>query len=509
MNVAFRTDATSQIGSGHFVRCLALADQLQSQGAKISFISRDLPQYLCDILKDRGMEHLPLDCDSLTYLPDDLSHSLWLRSTQMHDALSTKKLLLGKTWDWLVVDHYALDARWEKSLRSSVMHLMVIDDIADRYHDCDVLLDQNFYSDMSVRYSGKVPEGCRLLLGPRYALLREDFRKFRNQIKQRSGNVKKILLFFGGVDEKNYTGVAIEALAKLDVSNISVEVVVGAVHPFLSEIKQACLSHGFIFHVQTDRMAELMADADLALGAGGSATWERCFMGLPTLCIFTADNQRKQVKDAALAGLLCAPFNESFEVCGLSRHIKCLLENAPLREMISKLGMTSVDGNGVLRVAAQILRNSNEGDVSSISIRRACSDDASLAWIWRNSEVTRKFFFDSSAVSLEDHCTWWNRSLDDSRRELLIGCFNEKPCGVIRFDFNTLQAATVSIYLDPLLTGQGKGRELLQIGLDWLRENHPNIEAVVAEVIPENSASLRMFLSADFHEQHKVLVKKV
>ena len=153
-----------------------------------------------------------------------------------------------------------------------------------------MLLDQNYYADMQTRYVSKVPSHCQLLLGPRYALLREEFRTLREQINVRTGDVKKILVFFGGVDADNYTNLAIQALAELNVTQ-SVDIVIGAQHPNREQIKQACIAHGFICHIQTTRMAELMAEADLAIGAGGSASWERCCLGLPALLLAIADNQ--------------------------------------------------------------------------------------------------------------------------------------------------------------------------------------------------------------------------
>jgi UDP-2,4-diacetamido-2,4,6-trideoxy-beta-L-altropyranose hydrolase len=159
-----------------------------------------------------------------------------------------------------------------------------------------VLLDQNYYADMQTRYIGKVPAHCQLFLGPQYALLREEFRTLRDKVKVRTGDVKKILVFFGGVDSDNYTSLAIEALAELN-SKQQVDVVIGVQHPNRKQIQQACINHDFICHVQTTRMAELMAEADLALGAGGTATWERCAMGLPSIVVVIAENQNKAAMD--------------------------------------------------------------------------------------------------------------------------------------------------------------------------------------------------------------------
>ena len=173
MNIAFRVDASTQIGTGHFMRCLTLADALKQHGAKIRFASRHMPEYLRDMLVVKGHEFMLLDSSPSDAISDGLSHANWLGTSQHADAQDTVQALSGQTWDWLIVDHYALDARWESALRQTAKNIFVIDDIADRQHDCDVLLDQNLYADMDSRYTGKVPAHCQLLLGPRYALLRD------------------------------------------------------------------------------------------------------------------------------------------------------------------------------------------------------------------------------------------------------------------------------------------------------------------------------------------------
>ena len=181
MNIAFRVDASTQIGTGHFMRCLTLADALKQHGAKIRFASRHMPEYLRDMLVVKGHEFMLLDSSPSDAISDGLSHANWLGTSQHADAQDTVQALSGQTWDWLIVDHYALDARWESALRQTAKNIFVIDDIADRQHDCDVLLDQNLYADMDSRYTGKVPAHCQLLLGPRYALLRDEFRQLREQ----------------------------------------------------------------------------------------------------------------------------------------------------------------------------------------------------------------------------------------------------------------------------------------------------------------------------------------
>ena len=303
MKIAFRTDASNKIGTGHFMRCLTLADELKKQGAQIRFINRNLPPNLSEMLSEKAMEYMPLSTDATQERIDELTHSNWLGTSQAQDAQATIQALADQSWDWIVVDHYALDERWEKAVRANCKKLMVIDDLADRRHDCDVLLDQNFYVDMQTRYVSKVPAHCQLLLGPGFALLREEFRTLREKVKVRTGNVKKILVFFGGVDADNFTSLAMQALAELNIT-LQVDVVIGSQHPNREQIQQACIYHGFICHEQTTRMAELMAEADLAIGGGGTATWERCAMGLPSIIVVMAENQSKAAIDLDAFGVL-------------------------------------------------------------------------------------------------------------------------------------------------------------------------------------------------------------
>jgi UDP-2,4-diacetamido-2,4,6-trideoxy-beta-L-altropyranose hydrolase len=169
------------------MRCLTLADELKKQGAQIRFISRNLPPHLSEMLNAKGMEYISLITEATQESIDELAHSSWLGTSQTQDAQASIQTLADQSWDWIVVDHYALEERWESAVRVSCKKLMVIDDLADRQHDCDVLLDQNYYVDMQTRYLSKVPARCQLLIGPQYALLREEFRTLREKVKVRTG----------------------------------------------------------------------------------------------------------------------------------------------------------------------------------------------------------------------------------------------------------------------------------------------------------------------------------
>lgn len=501
MKVAFRTDATSQIGTGHLMRCMTLAEELQHHGVQIRFASRDLPQYLRDMLEAKGMEFVSLESDAIPYSAGDLAHSHWLNASQEQDAQATKQALSGQKWDWLVVDHYALDERWESALRPSAGHIMAIDDIADRHHDCDVLLDQNLYADMRERYAGKVPAHCRRLLGPRYALLRDEFRESRKQAKQRSGPVKQILVFFGGMDADNYTGRAIEALAGLEAEALQVDVVIGMQHPCREQIEKLCESHGYHCHVQTKRMAELMAHADLAIGAGGSAMWERCCLGLPALSVCVALNQRQQIEDAAEQGLIYSLSGDDDLAKALQRHIRSILENEPLRKLISRTAMQEVDGLGVNRVAAALGAN-------NIEIRMANESDSPKLFEWRSHQAIRAVSKNSVPIAWADHQAWFARVQADKNRVLLIGEIDNEPVGVVRFDKES-SIAEVSIYLVPGDSFKGQGRNLLLRAEEWLKAHHADIKSIKAEVLGANAASQRLFAGADYRLESMHYLKEL
>lgn len=472
------------------MRCLTLADGLKQRGAQIRFVNRHLPEHLRSMLVEKGHEFALLDSVQNDVVLDELAHAHWLHATQEQDAQATIQALSDQQWDWIVVDHYALDARWESELRAIAKQIMVIDDIADRQHDCDVLLDQNYYMDMQTRYEGKVPAHCRQLLGPRYALLRDEFRKLREQIKPRAGAVKKILVFFGGVDADNYTGLAIQALSGLDIKGIDVDVVIGAQHPHHPDIEKACASLGYVCHVQTSRMAKLMAAADLAIGAGGSATWERCCLGLPALAVCTADNQLKQVTDAAQEGLLYSPEVRGNLQQTIQRHARALIENGCLRQFISRNGMQMVNGRGVLRVVASM-------GCSDIEVRMVGPDDSEKLFQWRNHPSIREVSRNANAIDWQDHRKWFASVLADSKKILLMGHIADTPVGVVRFDMQNDEAA-ISIYLVPEKVSSGLGRSLLHSAELWLAANHPETRGIRAHVLGANVRSQKLFSDAGY-----------
>jgi UDP-2,4-diacetamido-2,4,6-trideoxy-beta-L-altropyranose hydrolase len=348
--IALRVDVSRQIGTGHFMRCLTLADALREGGARTRFVSRHLPEYLRSKLVKKGHEFALINTVKNNMAVDELAHASWLGVSQAQDAADSMQALSDQNWDWLIVDHYALDVRWESMLRQSTDKILAIDDIADRQHDCDVLLDQNFYADMETRYAGKAPAHCQQLLGPRYALLRDEFRKLHEQIKPRRGAVKRVLIFFGGIDADNYTGQAINAMTQIDISDIQVDVVIGVQHPSRKQIEAECIRNGFNCYVQTDKMAELMAAADLAIGAGGSASWERCCLGLPCVVVAVALNQIQAAKDLSVLGV--ARYIGTAQEITMKKLRQEILEACTQGWLFkaSSLGIELVDAQGVMQI---------------------------------------------------------------------------------------------------------------------------------------------------------------
>lgn len=307
MRVGIRADASIEIGSGHVMRSLTLAERLRRRGADVRFVCREHEGNLCDYIYRLGFPvyRLPAPEERMGRKANGAGYETWLGESWLLDVAQTEASLSvdDGELDWLIIDHYAIDSRWEKKARTFAKRIFVIDDLANRTHDCDVLLDQNLFDRMEQRYEGLVPNTCVKLLGPQYALLREEFQLARTKARVREGSIRNVLIFFGGTDPTGETLKTLKAIARLDMTEIAFDVVVGGTNEQRDHIEQFCASHNhFRFHCQIDYMSRLMLQADLALGAGGSTTWERCCLGLPSVTLTTADNQVEITKTVAKFG---------------------------------------------------------------------------------------------------------------------------------------------------------------------------------------------------------------
>ena len=302
MRIAIRTDASLQIGTGHIMRCLTLADALFEHGAQSTFICRPHAGNLIDMIRQRGHAAIALaTTDDPFTAPADPSHAKWLGTDWATDAEQTRQAMGDQVVDLLVVDHYALDSRWEKILRPQAKRLLAIDDLADRPHDCDMLLDQNL-GRQAKDYGGLLSRHTQTLIGPAYALLRPEFAQWRENSLQRRAQpqLKNLLITMGGVDQANATGQVLAALTSCELpADLRITVVMGPTAPWLVQVQAQATAMTRPTHVLAgvSNMAQLMAESDLCIGAAGSTSWERCCLGLPSIQLVLADNQ----KEAALA----------------------------------------------------------------------------------------------------------------------------------------------------------------------------------------------------------------
>lgn len=301
------------------MRCLTLADALKSKGATCQFICRAHEGHLIDLIRGKGhvahvlhvvnksserMLLLQSTCDSWGA---DLSHAPWLGSTQIEDAQACASILASQHPDWLVVDHYALDVTWERALSPHYRRLLVIDDLADRQHVCDLLVDQTYGRDTE-DYASLVPADCRLLCGSQFALLRPEFAALRQYSLQRRTKpaLRELLISLGGVDKDNATGGILEALRTCPMPDTCrITVVMGSTAPWMDAVRKQAMEEMPLptrVLVGVSNMAQLMADSDLAIGAAGATSWERCCLGVPAIMLVLADNQRKVAQGLMHAG---------------------------------------------------------------------------------------------------------------------------------------------------------------------------------------------------------------
>lgn len=366
MNVCvFRADASLQIGSGHVMRCLTLADTLREHGMRCHFLSREHSGDLLELVHERGhgLGVLPADDDDADAGSRDENlpaHAAWLGSGWQRDAERSAAAMPEARAAWLVVDHYALDARWERAMAAHCARLMVIDDLADRAHACDLLLDQT-HGRNPLNYAALVPAECEVLAGSSYALLRRGFAAHREASlrRRRLPRLRQVLVSMGGVDRDDATGRVLDALAgSVLPADCRITVMMGPAAPWLDAVRHRALRLPWPTEVLVgvDDVPALMAAADLAIGSAGTTAWERCCLGLPSLMVVLADNQRK-----VAAGLHSAGAAELVgDIDDIGSRLAPLIESLLARpQQLATMGAKAsalVDGRGVDAVVARMQR---------------------------------------------------------------------------------------------------------------------------------------------------------
>ncbi len=358
MKVAIRVDASYQIASGHVVRCLTLAQALARAGATVSFISREHPGNLNEWIHAHGFICHPLSAPAPPHTVNKKNG--WLGVDIAQDCKETANILetLGNI-DWLVVDHYTLDNRWQIPLRPVVGHILVIDDLANRVHDCDLLIDQNLFPNFETRYQSRVPVTCTCLLGPKYAFLRQEFIQSRQRIiNQEISDASYLLVFFGGVDATNETGKFLSAWQCISPNKFPAHVIVGSQNPQRTElIHLANQLNGVHIYGQIENMAKMMTGATYMFGASGTTNWERFCLGLNTSITSVAENQIKLAEYLNEVDLV--DYLGSWRTTDQHRYANALIGlnlDLPLYKIRRKKMMALVDGYGADRVTAYMAR---------------------------------------------------------------------------------------------------------------------------------------------------------
>ena len=426
MNILIRTDYSSKSGLGHVMRCLTLADSLQIQGAQIKFSCDP-----CDLIVRRG-----------------------------YDVISPIKNEVEG--DLLIVDHYGLDKNWEQKQRKFFDRIFVIDDLA-REHDCDILLDQNLVFNYKARYNGKVSEKCKLLLGPEYVLLSPIYTDLHQRIPPREGSVKRVLVSLGGGDYPDLYKQVQEDFLSLNRPEIQLDIV----NPRERHV---------------ENLASLMAQADLAIAAAGSSSWERLCLGLPSLMIAVADNQKEILEEL---------IRRELAILYTKFALEKILDQG-LDQSWSKRCSGAIGTNGRGRVTTVLMTNSE----TQVRMRYANLKDEDWLFELANDRVTRLNSFSTAPISPKTHRDWFHKKL----RDVENCCFYvmENSIGVrigqVRFEKNINQSWELSYAIAAEFRGIGLGKRMLKLAIEELRSERGYVD-VYGHVKPENVASQKIFKS--------------
>lgn len=513
--VLFRCDASLAIGSGHVMRCRNLARALRRRGAEVLLICRQQPGALIDQLSKEfavlTLASLPASRQAIDRAPGRELYAGWLGCSQEADADACLLALADDgagPFDWIVVDHYGIDQIWEQRIcaglsacQARAPRLLAVDDLADRVHHADALLDANRLDACArKRYEPLCPTDCHLFLGPGYAPLDPLYPQLQPLAPQRR-SLRRLLIFYGGVDQGNDTALALEALSHPQLSQLEVDVVLGPQAPHHSSVQRLVEQRPHTrLHRGLSSLAGLFLRADLALGAAGTASWERAALALPTLVTPVAQNQLQGARALAASGAaLLVPLQSVPRPRELLTRLILHLQECPERlSLLSDAARSLGDGRGLGRLVTFML-----GPCCHRSLRPACLADELLYHGWANDPEVRRQSFCSDPIAIDQHQTWFRPRLQSSLSLLQVLVDGDGlPLGQIRFERDPAHPhqAVIGFSLDPVARGHGLASELLRLGLAELtRQWGPSMEAY-AEVRAANEASAKAFLRVGFME---------
>ena len=513
LRVAFRVDASQAMGTGHMRRCLALSRAIKKCDAQTLFVSRhhdDISAPLMPIY-ERCQWLAPSPPPSLSGDTNQLPpHAAWGVVSWEEDAAQTIDVLIKTPLDWLVVDHYAWDARWHRRVAAALnVRLLVIDDLADRLIAADVLLDQNLHQDHRKKYKNCFdPEGScvRFLTSPRYALLSEAYQHApRYQFSKLVGSIG---IFMGGTDPYDLSSKALVACRELAAFTGEVTLISSLHNPRYEQhvLLAARWPHTQVLHDLPD-LSSFFSSRDLQIGTGGGAAWERCCIGAPTLAVVAALNQLAVLPQLAALGAVqwVELTHTESSLKDFGKAIADVVARPELRQQLSQESMRLVDGLGSDRVATVLTQSVSP----SLTLRSAVPADEALLLGWFNDSQTRQNAFSQDLVSSQSHAQWFECRLTDKAncRLYIAYAANAMPLGMIRFDRDTLSESRsdadvcwLSYSIDVSFRGLRLARELIGQGLEMLVSDSGETCLVKALVKAGNIASRKSFAGLSFTE---------
>ncbi len=476
--LVIRADASTQIGSGHTMRCLALAQAWQDAGGHAVFMMGMAVAALEERLKSEGMEVIRLS----------------VQPGSVDDAIQTADLALQMGTNWVVVDGYHFGADYQRVVKDSGLRLLFIDDNghAEHYY-ADEVLNQNIHAHEGL-YANREPY-TRLLLGTRYVLLRREFLKGQGYKREIPEVARKVLVTLGGGDPDNVTFKVLQALQQVAVDGLEAVVVVGGSDPYYEKLKSAVQDSLLSIHLERNviNMSDLMAWADVAVSAGGSTCWELAFMGLPNLVLILADNQRPVAERLDTMGVAVnLGWYEDLSSAQIAQAMTRLLVAAGARADMTRRGEELVDGGGVARVLDRLVGK-------MLRLRQVGQGDCRLIWQWANDPETRAVSFSSEPIPWEQHVEWFKAKLNDPRCIFYIAMNSDGvPIGQVRYDMEG-NKAVISISIDRKFQGKGYGSKLIWLASRKLLDVS-DIDTIYAYVKQGNEVSVGAFVKAGFGE---------
>ena len=491
---AFRVDASLDIGTGHVLRCLVLADALKDTGVECIFICREHSGHLIDFIKSSGYKvitlEIPPNFANQTLMEPHLKHASWLGVNQFEDAIQCLDKLQQERLDWLIVDHYGIDFHWEKLLKPICKHIIIIDDLADRKHVGDCLIDQTLGRE-PCDYAHLIPSESKLLLGTRYALVRPEFSAMREKAYERlpPGPSVQVLVSMGGVDQNNVTLKVLRFLS--EKSGVAVTVLLSPRAPHYLSVASYCKASQNIHHIDfSGDVAQLMLRCDIAIGAPGSTSWERACLGLPSIVIPLADNQHQisRVLQSRHAAVIVRLANLDADLSGAYDH---LVANWTKYHNASLL---VCDGLGVNHVMIE-LEHLDTSVARNFGLVKASREDIKKIFEWQSNPVTRKYSLNSQAPTWAQHIAWMEKKLSNTKDffYMTVDLDTQKKVGVVRLDHLDDKCYLVSIFVNPDSYGKGIGIKSLSL----LDDIHRDI-TIHATVLPEHIASQNLFQKANY-----------